>query len=329
MVASRPASATEGPDGASIAVLPLRISGEVSDVARVRIEEALLQGLQGSGARVVPPSETKNDGVGDCDDAACLGPVFESVETGHVAWLEVEGSGRDYALLMRVFGKDGLESSQRATCEICGFDEVAAMVRDEASALAGKLHSAGAPGTLVIETVPPGASVYVDDEWVGTTPIEHSIPAGEHVLRVEREGYATRTQPITAAPQVEERLHLELTEVDDGSRAKKVKGWGYGLLGVGVAGAGAGIGLLAIHHRPVKRRCEDPAAIDVNGLCRWRYNTIAPGAAVMAVGGTALLSAAAILAIASIGPKTKDVSRVRSRLRPVVGPTSVGLVGRF
>jgi hypothetical protein len=45
-------------------------------------------------------------------------------------------------------------------------------------------------GALAVESRPPGASVFVDGKLVGTTPIQlPSVNAGEHVVRLEREGY--------------------------------------------------------------------------------------------------------------------------------------------
>jgi PEGA domain-containing protein len=45
-------------------------------------------------------------------------------------------------------------------------------------------------GSLVVESLPPGASVYLDNKPVGRTPLTlNSVNAGEHVVRLERDGY--------------------------------------------------------------------------------------------------------------------------------------------
>ena len=45
-------------------------------------------------------------------------------------------------------------------------------------------------GSLVVESLPPGASVYLDNKPVGRTPLTlNGVHAGEHVVRLERDGY--------------------------------------------------------------------------------------------------------------------------------------------
>ena len=42
-----------------------------------------------------------------------------------------------------------------------------------------------------IESTPPGAEVYVDGEFVGTTPIaEHSLATGKHEVELRKKGFA-------------------------------------------------------------------------------------------------------------------------------------------
>jgi hypothetical protein len=45
-------------------------------------------------------------------------------------------------------------------------------------------------GVLVVESLPPGAQVFVDGKAVGITPLVLArVDAGEHAVRLEREGY--------------------------------------------------------------------------------------------------------------------------------------------
>jgi hypothetical protein len=45
-------------------------------------------------------------------------------------------------------------------------------------------------GAINVESRPAGASVYLDELLVGTTPVAMSrVAAGEHVIRLERDGY--------------------------------------------------------------------------------------------------------------------------------------------
>lgn len=52
------------------------------------------------------------------------------------------------------------------------------------------------PGSLSIQAYPWG-SVYIDGEFVGNTPlVELSVPAGTHIVRVERPGFETHVRAI-------------------------------------------------------------------------------------------------------------------------------------
>lgn len=47
---------------------------------------------------------------------------------------------------------------------------------------------------LTVQTVPPEAAVYVDGTRAGTTPLQGPIGQGYHEVRLEREGYRSRTR---------------------------------------------------------------------------------------------------------------------------------------
>ena len=52
-------------------------------------------------------------------------------------------------------------------------------------------------GLLVVESLPPGASVYLDNKAVGRTPLTlTTVNAGEHVVRLERDGYRRWSRSI-------------------------------------------------------------------------------------------------------------------------------------
>jgi hypothetical protein len=52
-------------------------------------------------------------------------------------------------------------------------------------------------GALVVDSRPSGATVFVDEKMVGTTPLSlDTINAGDHVVRLERDGYAHWTSSV-------------------------------------------------------------------------------------------------------------------------------------
>ncbi len=53
-----------------------------------------------------------------------------------------------------------------------------------------------ASGTISITTFPPGASVYVDSQFVGSTPRTFTAAVGSHTLRIESPGYQTLVESL-------------------------------------------------------------------------------------------------------------------------------------
>lgn len=326
--AAGPAEASTA--GAQVVVLPMRVEGEVSDVARVRISEAMNEGLSAAGLQVVVADEATSSKYASCNDVTCLQGAHESLGADYIAWLELGASGRDYDVTLRVHATTGSETQTQTTCEICGFDEVADTVRTQANGIAAKLERLDAPGVLVITSEPSGAEILVDGVVVGETPLTYELAAGKHKLAIRKSGYATREQSIEVSGGAEERMMMALNEVreDEGSsRGLKIAGWS--LVGVGAAGVGAGAALLAIHHDPASGRCDDPANIDVNGLCRWRYTTRTPGIIGLAAGGAALLGGVGLLVVDAKRRRAKSGGSDDVGVRVDVGWGRVSLGGRF
>jgi len=77
-----------------------------------------------------------------------------------------------------------------------------------------RARTAGFIGTLAVESVPPGAAVFVDRQRVGATPIQiPRLRAGSHVIWIEREGYQRWTAsvlvPAERLTRVTAKLALE------------------------------------------------------------------------------------------------------------------------
>lgn len=304
------------PETVEVLVLPVATEGEVSQVARQRIERALEEALDASGLRVTIASE------GTCADAACVVDRARA-EGGYVLQLHVAGEARDYQLVLEASDATGQVSRSEAECAICGFDEVAAVVGDEATAMGGKLTATRAPGIVNVTSDPPGATVIVDGETAGVTPMALTLSPGSHEIRLEKSGRIDAHTEVVAASGVEDSIQLALAEVpvEDRPRMRKA-GWASLGTGIGLS-VGAGV-LLALHHQPVKGRCDDPSAIDTEGLCRWRYNSVPLGTAVLAVGVAGVVTGAVL-----VGLSKKQGRGGKHALVPQIGPTGLGLSGRF
>ncbi|WP_292349274.1 MULTISPECIES: PEGA domain-containing protein [unclassified Methanoregula] len=90
-------------------------------------------------------------------------------------------------------------------------------------------------GTLSVVTNPAGAQVFVDDVMRGLSPANiPGLPAGEHMLRLEKSGYGTMRVPVS----------IESGKTTDYSTGLEAESGGMGMLpviaGVLVIAAGAG-----------------------------------------------------------------------------------------
>ena len=69
-------------------------------------------------------------------------------------------------------------------------------------------------GSLLIESDPAGATVYVDGRVAGQTPLKlTSAPTGVHRVRLELVGYLENSQLVTVTDGKETRLKTKLTAV--------------------------------------------------------------------------------------------------------------------
>ena len=66
-------------------------------------------------------------------------------------------------------------------------------------------------GTLIIESKPPGAKVYVDNKLTGTTPLSvQNVPAGSHAVRLERDGYRRWSSSVRVVAAERNRVTASL-----------------------------------------------------------------------------------------------------------------------
>ena len=73
-----------------------------------------------------------------------------------------------------------------------------------------------APATLILNTVPQGALVYIGEETqpIGATPLRYPLPPGTYSLRLELDGHQQETVSVTAKPGVDIVLDRSLKAGD-------------------------------------------------------------------------------------------------------------------
>ncbi len=67
------------------------------------------------------------------------------------------------------------------------------------------------PGKVTITTEPDKVDVYIDDKPYGQTPLSVELPAGNHMIRVTRQGFDSDTREITIVAAAESKTHFTLT----------------------------------------------------------------------------------------------------------------------
>jgi len=330
-------------EGATAAILPLTVEGDLPDVDRGNLAAQLVEGLERGAFDIIDPGavESASPGAAKCGTADCYKKIAGAVGATHVVKTRVVVVDRDYELeVILADGKTGkVVARTNDSCEICGVVDVGTMLGTAAATLKSKLDAlAKGPSTLSVVSEPIGSEIRIDGELVGTTPFEGPVIPGKSVLRVSKEGYITIEREVTFVEGVAETLTFELEKVP--SRLPP-RPWGWVSLGFGIAALGTAVGFAAIDERPIRVGGECWQGTDEQGRCAklWRGEIIglaagASGAALITLGVAILINsstrkrAAREEAPAPAG-STAKLRRRNRRPQVGVGPGSVTLRGRF
>ena len=259
--------------------------------------------------------------AGGCADE-CLRQIAGEIGARYLVRTEVVVEDRDYNVRLALLRADTGEivATSAELCEICGHEELADRVGDQAAALRRKLGLAvEPPPRLRVLTRPDGSEVRVDGALVGVTPLDITIAAGEHEVTVERPGYVAHRRRVRLVEGATETITAELGAVPGDAPRRRLAPAGWAALAVGLAAAGGGVGLVALDERPIKRDCSGEN-IDAFGHCKWRHNTLA-GGVTLAVAGVAALAVGVALIV--VDRKRSKRSAARARLWPHAGGLGV------
>ncbi len=183
--------------------------------------------------------------------------------------------------------------------------------------------------SINVSSTPQGATVLVDGEPVGVTPLSLEVSPGEHTVVVRSEGYADQERRVVVEAGDNEPIESTLDPtgpgrkrgMDDERRARMLRIMGWTGIGLGAASLASGIALIAIDERPVEfTRCSGDD-VDAAGNCRFRHQTLG-GGVLMSVLGVVGLTAGALLIVRD---RKRNHAEERVRLRP----SARGLVLHF
>jgi hypothetical protein len=119
-------------------------------------------------------------------------PVPSSVGHSTVAGMDVRGSGRSASTRTARTGENSRPTGS---------------AKDANSQFVGVLQ---------VESVPPGAAVFIDQQPVGETPLQMTrLRAGSHVIRIEHDGYARWTTGVTVPADKQTRVSATLQRIRD------------------------------------------------------------------------------------------------------------------
>ncbi len=290
-----------------VLVQPLRVDGDVKPGWTPQLAEGVSEGLERGEFEVVEGNSAP------CDTPACFVSAAESGPADFVVQSSVAaGADRTYTVSLQLIdGATGeVVVEVREVCDLCSVSEVRELLADQSATLRTKMNDLvkGAP-VSVIEASPSGANILIDGEAVGASPLRREVLAGRHIVRAEVEGYAPLERDVLAVDGAEETIVLTLSPLPEPQRNLRPLAW-VGL-GVGVAGVAAGATFFVLDGRPAPGdRCAGNN-VDMNGNCRFRYDTIGEAIGVMAAGVVVTVASAVALGLTSKRRRRKQAASLQ------------------
>jgi TolB-like protein len=244
-----------------------------------------------------------------CDNS-CLTEVGSALDARWLVNGSISALGAGFLVTAQLLDTSQARILNRVVLRPRSSDEM----MSQAGALARELLSE--PATLVLYNQRPGASVFLDDKFLGKLPLDAAplSVTGRRSLRVEGGEYVPFQQEIELVAGRSSRVSLELDtygELEARSRARKA--WATGVTVFGVA-AGAGSAAFFVHGLAANRTYQaldpldatqaqlDAAADEV----RWRFG------AGYVVGGVALTALVTGIILFVVDPHGDKLARVKS-----------------
>ncbi len=222
LVLTSAASAQEAPvPPVMVAVLS---SAHVPDDVAAAVQAALVDGvrpLAGGRPVLALALPEMRDRLAACADASCRGAFLaESGAIGAViAQLSRRGTRGDTAMTLDLVDPVSGASRLSQSASLADAASVSASLALLIAALQPVMFSPPpAPVMLRVSVNVDGASIFVDDTLVGSSPIAaQRIAPGHHVVRIERDGYARTQRMLDAQPGDQPRLEVTLAVLEGGS----------------------------------------------------------------------------------------------------------------
>ena len=177
------------------------VNGPTDDITMVGVRASAEARLTDQAVTVVQPAvEIKAGALAICSesDDACRKKALATSGADRALMILVE-QGKDKegepltvitASLYDVATGAHIASEQRFCTRCTAVESLDGSVRDAVAGVEKNVAAlAGATATLILQSVPPGATVSVDDQTVGVTDTQYKVYAGTHLVRLDLEGY--------------------------------------------------------------------------------------------------------------------------------------------
>jgi hypothetical protein len=295
--ASVASAQTESAGAQRVAVAHMSFEGKIPEGLRDLFAQRLLEGLSAArfevlGGKDVQQKLAQEATLLACQDASCYPTVAKTLGASYLITARVVESNKTYTMVMEIInGRTGaVLASNRERCETCGVEEAGEKMGLAASALRERLEVVSrAPARFVIRSRPAGATVIIDDQVIGATPLDSELSGGPHHMKLRMSGYDDLTRSFIVVSGVDESMDMDLVAIP--SRFPyRAAGWGG--VAAGVVLLTAGIVTMTFDHNEVS--CGSDSK-DPNGHCPsiwatkwWGASMMGLGAAAATVGGVFL-----------------------------------------
>lgn len=298
--AADPTSKSSGSD-VQLMLLPLAVDGDIpASHQRDYLDQLSTRLGDGPYVLLSPDSPSVAADLARCRNFRCEAKVAATAGAHMMLRTRIAVRDRNYTLQIDLYEASTakLLATSEEGCDLCGLGEMRDVVAARASVVREKIESLlRQSANITIRSDPDGAELKIDGEALGQTPAQLFVAPGEHRVEVTKPGFAPSSKAVTVVRGVREIVEFELQEEQavatpvrrfdrdgDGKLVSK-RGWGWLSMVAGVGSLATGLTFLALDERPFARLCDDPANIDTNGTCRYRYDTTTSGIVFTAVGG--------------------------------------------
>ncbi|MEZ4449419.1 MAG: PEGA domain-containing protein [Nannocystaceae bacterium] len=317
-----PAPAASGGTGARMAVLPLVIDGTVDAGADDRLLNNVRSGMARGAFALVDQGSIAAIASGGCESKSCVDALRQREGADYILRTRIKVDDRDYIVKLELISaKDAdVVASSDERCDLCSLSEVGTLLEAQAAVLRRKLEDLiKGPPVIVVETQPAGALVFIDNQLVGTAPMERTMIEGEHIVRVMLDGYVADEREVNLVSGVRESLELTLKRTPETAKFRKF-GWASLFTGLPILIGGA----VLVAYDGLYTNCDGTSGhtpLDCQNIVATKW-----GGGVAMAGGAALVAVGASLLLRT---RNKNKSKAKAKPKASAGIGPGGAMIRF